>query len=83
MKRNITQYIENNSNDHEKNLHYNKKYKCDILDKKRKNIQNDEIPNKKIKTLKKEEESIYFYDINDYNYNINNKTNIDNYSYIK
>ena len=40
----------------------------------------DETTNKKIK---KEEESIYFYDINDYNYNINNKTNIDNYSYIK
>ena len=80
MKRNITQYIENNSNDHEKYLHYNKKYKCDILDKKRKNIQNNETTNKK---NKKEEESIYFYDINDYNYNINNKTIIDNYSYIK
>lgn len=80
MKRNITQYIENNSNDHEKKLQYNKKYKCDIVDKKRKITQNDEITNKKIK---KEEESIYFYDINDYTYNINNKTNIDNYSYIK
>ena len=29
MKRNITQYIENNSNDHEKYLHYNKKYKSE------------------------------------------------------
>ena len=79
MKRNITQYIENNSNDYEKNLQNSKKYKCDILDKKRKIIQNDETTNKK----NKKEESIYFYDINDYNYNINNKNNIDNYSYIK
>ena len=78
MKRNISQYIENNLYNHEKNLQNNKKYKCDIIDKKRKFINNDELTNKKIK---QEEETIYYYDIN--NYNINNMTNINNYSYIK